>query len=449
MAMPSPAAKNEDAASTQGQRASGSPCGIKAAIPQGEQISLTIKPLPDESVPDLCRRLVRQLHAQAATPLHLLVYGNVRAGAATVDVLQKMSGHADWPLTWVEGADCNGGPIAGIQVHAFTGNVERIEFGGRVVGSVFTEGGAQQCLVGGLVPADRTLSRPDQTRRALEDLQTILARAGFALADAVRTWFFLDDILSWYGDFNRVRTEIYSGVKFRTGSHPASTGVGAKNTAGAALAVGAWAMQPLNSSVRAEAIASPLQCPASAYGSSFSRAMELTSATGRRLLISGTASIAPGGETLWPGDARQQVAQAMQVVEAILRSRGFGFSDLTRATAYFKRRADAQTFAEWHAARGLRLQHAVLVRCDICRDDLLFELEADAWSHTAPFVPFPLSAGRIMNDYFEIKSTGCPTTALSVEHKFNPHRDSDLLATGSVAISINDMGTRSFNSARQ
>jgi enamine deaminase RidA (YjgF/YER057c/UK114 family) len=122
-----------------------------------------------------------------------------------------------------------------------------------------------------------------------------------------------------------------------------------------------------------------LQCPAPAYGSSFSRAIELSSQSGRRLLLSGTASIAPGGQTLWPGAARQQVAQTMQVVEAILGSRGFGFSDLTRATAYFKRRADARVFTEWCGAHGLRLQPVTLAQCDICRDDLLFELEADAW----------------------------------------------------------------------
>jgi enamine deaminase RidA (YjgF/YER057c/UK114 family) len=260
--------------------------------------------------------------------------------------------------------------------------VERIEFNGRVAGSVFTEGCARQCLVGGLVPADRTLSRPDQTRHALEDLQAILARAGFQLADAVRTWFFLDNILSWYDDFNRVRTQMYSGVNFRSGSHPASTGVGAKNPAGGALTVAAWAMQPLNSSVRAKEIASPLQCPAPAYGSSFSRAMELTSASGRRLFISGTASIAPGGETLWLADARRQVAQTMQVVEAILHSRGFGLPDLTRATAYFKHGTEARAFTEWQVARNLQLQSVALVQCDLCRDDLLFELEADAWSST-------------------------------------------------------------------
>jgi len=179
----------------------------------------------------------------------------------------------------------------------------------------------------------------------------------------------------------------------------------ARNPAGAALTAGAWAMQPLTRCAHAQEIASPLQCPAPEYGSSFSRAMELSSASGRRLLISGTASIAHGGDTLWPGTARQQVAQTMQVVEAILRSRGFGFSDLTRATAYFKHRGDVQAFREWCAARAGRSLPVALVECDICREDLLFELEADAWSPTVQggcrvmsaakdlVQPWPCSAG--------------------------------------------------------
>jgi len=39
-----------------------------------------------------------------------------------------------------------------------------------------------------------------------------------------------------------------------------------------------------------------------------------------------------------------------------------------------------------------------------------------------------------LNDDSEIKSPGYPTTALSVEHKINPKRESDLLATNSVGI---------------
>jgi enamine deaminase RidA (YjgF/YER057c/UK114 family) len=132
----------------------------------------------------------------------------------------------------------------------------------------------------------------------------------------------------------------------------------------------------------AEEVASPLQCPAPAYGSSFSRAMEISTNGGRQLFISGTASIAPGGKTRWVGDVRKQVGLTMDVIEAILRSRRFLLEDLSRATAYFRRAADASVFAEWLAARQLSHLPVVSAECDVCRDDLLFELEAEAMAET-------------------------------------------------------------------
>ena len=348
------------------------------AIKTGEFITLTIAPQCGEEIQALCRRLVTQIRESAATPLHLLAFGDVRASAAALEALRKEFGRVDWPITWIEGAACDGGLIAGIHVQAFTGGVERIMFGGRVVGSVFTDGGARQCLIGGLTPAEKTVSRAEQTRLVLEDLQTVLAQAGFDLADTVRTWFFLEDILAWYDGFNRARTKIYSGMKFRTGSLPASTGVGAKNPAGAALALAAWACRPLGKNPGAAEVASPLQCPAPAYGSSFSRAMEIPSDAGSRLSISGTASIAPGGKSVWVGDVRKQIELTMDAVEAILRSRGLSLADLTRATAYFRHAGDAGIFAEWLVANRLADMPVVSAQCDVCRDDLLFELEAEA-----------------------------------------------------------------------
>jgi len=344
----------------------------------GTSFSLTLKPLPGEEISSLCRRLVAQVSERGATPLHLLVFGNADAAPAGMAALKKSFGRLEWPVTWVEGSDCDGKPIAGIQAYAFTGQVDRIERNGRVVGSVFTEGGARQCLVGGLSPTDPALGKEEQTAETLEELQAVLALAGFELTDTVRTWFFLENILAWYDAFNHARTKIYSGLKFRTGSLPASTGVGAKNPNGTALALAAWALQPLEQSARAVEIASPLQCPAPAYGSSFSRAMETPLDNGRRLFISGTASIAPGGKTLWIDDMRKQVELSMDVIEAILRSRGFTFANFTRATAYFRHAADARIFSEWLVANKLEHMPVVSAQCDVCRDDLLFELEAEA-----------------------------------------------------------------------
>lgn len=326
-------------------------------------------------------RLALALQEFEADIVHLMVFGNINAHSAVTEALMRILGNIDWPVTWVEGAACDDSPLAGLQAFAFSGGqVRRIRLGRRVVSSVFEDGAFRHCLLGGLLPEENSSSGADQTKQTLDRLEKALVQSGFLFSDLIRTWFYLDGMLDWYDDFNQVRTQAYSGIEFRTGSLPASTGIGGRNPAATALVAGAWAVRPLNGAARVQEVPSPLQCPAPAYGSSFSRAMEISSPAGCRLFVSGTASIAPDGRTLWQRDARKQIAQTMHVVEAILQSRGLSWSELTRATAYFKHRADARFFGEWCAARGGFSPAVVLANCDVCRDDLLFELELDAWS---------------------------------------------------------------------
>ena len=287
-------------------------------------------------------------------------------------------GDATWPVTWVEGESCNGAKLAGVQIFAARGrNLQRIRLGHRVVGTVFEDGNARHCVLGGLAPTSVALHRPAQVQQLLGNLECVLDLAGFEMADVMRTWFYNDDILSWYGEFNRVRTALYSGVKWRTGATPASTGVSGRNPDGAALAVAAWAVRPLDATASVREIISPLQCPAPNYGSSFSRAVEVQSGGLRRLFVSGTASIYSGGETAHVGNIRKQVELTMEVIVALLQAREMSWSDVTRATAYFKNPGYQAYFAEWCAVRQATLP-VVNVNCDICRDDLLWELELDA-----------------------------------------------------------------------
>ena len=137
-------------------------------------------------------------------------------------------------------------------------------------------------------------------------------------------------------------------------------------------------MRPIAREAHAKEIGSPLQCPAPAYGSAFSRAMEINSGGWRRLLVSGTASIFPGGETAWVGNAKKQVDLSMEVVGAILQSRGMNFHDVTRATAYFQHPSFKPYFDAWLDARDLRHLPVVPTHSVICRGDLLFEIELDA-----------------------------------------------------------------------
>src|ERR1039458_3172085 len=108
----------------------------------------------------------------------------------------------------------------------------------------------------------------------------------------------------------------------RAEGFPASTGVGGRNPMGAALAAAAWAVRLHDPAAKVMHFApSPEQCPASSYGSAFSRAVEIGSAGFRRLLVSGTASIASDGKTEHIGDAQAQIERSMQVMEAILEWR--------------------------------------------------------------------------------------------------------------------------------
>jgi len=343
------------------------------------EFTLTLEPRSGEDLVDLFRRLHLALKESDAKILKLMIYGPVRMAVTATEAMQRVFGEVNWPLTWVEGLPCHSACIAGIQAFAVKGGeVTRLTLGARVVGSVFEDGDARWCWLGGLGPGQNVGTRIEQTQRTLDQLQAALAQAHFSIGDLVRTWFFLDGLLEWYDDFNEVRARVYSPTKFRIGSFPASTGVAGRNPAGTALTLGAWAMQPLTTQAKVEEVSSPLQCPACAYGSRFSRAVEIQSGGIRRLLVSGTASIDPNGQTAHLDDVGAQIRLSMQVVEAILESRRLSFADVTRATAYFKSPTDTAAFAEWCDRRELRNLPVVNTGCDICRPDLLFEVELDA-----------------------------------------------------------------------
>ena len=340
---------------------------------------LTQSMRPGEPITAVFNRLGESLAAQSAEVLSVMVYGSLDAHAAIEQAMRDSLGEATWPVTWVEGASCESAPLAGVQVYAVSSRpVTRIWLGRRVVGSVYEDSGARYCLLGGLGPNSIELRRPAQGQQMFGNLEAALELAGFELADIIRTWFYNEDILAWYDDFNRVRSAHYANVRFRTGSIPASTGVSGRNPAQAGLAVAAWAMRPLGPNAHAQEIGSPLQCPAPAYGSSFARAMEIDSGGWRRLLVSGTASIFPDGRTAWTGNPFKQVDLTMEVVSAILHSRLMTFRDVTRAIAYFKHPLFKPYFDAWCAVRDLKHMPVVAVHCDICRDDLLFEIELDA-----------------------------------------------------------------------
>lgn len=258
------------------------------------------------------------------------------------------------------------------------GPVTPILQNGRVVGTKYEDAYAEYVLLMGVTPDDFAASREEQARSVFNNVAKVLEQEGYTFHDVVRTWLYLDQLLEWYDVLNRVRDEFFEKHGIFGGFVPASTGIGCANSLGAAMIAGAIAMRAKDGRATKAMLDSPLQCSALDYRSSFSRAAEIVTPEWRTVFVSGTASIAPGGETVHHDDAEQQVALTMDVVKAILETRGMSFTDSVRAIAYIKRPEDRPAWQNWLKANGLPADYAQEMIADVCRDDLLFELELDA-----------------------------------------------------------------------
>ena len=236
-------------------------------------------------------------------------------------------------------------------------------------------------LIKAVLPDDLSSSPYEQASSAFTALERELFEADMSFSDVVRTWIYADRILEWYADFNRARDGFFKSRGVYGRYVPASTGIGWTNDAGARLVLGAFAARAKNpGSLTFEALPSPLQCPALEYGSSFSRAAEIRTPAWTRVVVSGTASIRPNShEVAHKGDIDAQIDCTMKAVEAIYRSRGMTFSDVSGALVYLKDERYRENWDRWLDAHPeYPREHSRAIVADVCRDEWLFEIESDA-----------------------------------------------------------------------
>ena len=269
------------------------------------------------------------------------------------------------------------GAPGGVQVRTLSGvSSTPLLDEGLVIGRCFEDSDAKYCILGNLRPRNPSAAPGEQTLDVLQRIQMALESVDMDFRHVVRTWFYNDRILDWYAEFNTARSEFFErhGITLI----PASTGIGVSNTAGAALVAKAIAVAPKNQTVSIRRVESPLQSEASNYGSAFSRALEVADRAARVLYISGTASIEANGETAHVGDAAKQIEKTVEVAEAILARNGMSLSDTVRAIGYFRRREHIPLWHQYCRNRDLSAFPIILTECEVCRRDLLFEIEIDA-----------------------------------------------------------------------
>ena len=132
------------------------------------------------------------------------------------------------------------------------------------------------------------------------------------------------------------------------------------------------------------AISSPVVLnEASQYGSAFTRGLRVDLPGGiTHLLISGTASIGPNGETLYAGDFRAQLWRTYHNITKLLESERANWHDIVRTTCYI--RDIERDYAEFNSVRNEFFTALGLdpfpastgIQARICRSDLLVEIEA-------------------------------------------------------------------------
>jgi enamine deaminase RidA (YjgF/YER057c/UK114 family) len=118
--------------------------------------------------------------------------------------------------------------------------------------------------------------------------------------------------------------------------------------------------------------------------SSFSRGLRIDLGAFSILLISGTASVGPNGETLYPGDFRAQTRRTYDNITALLEAEGATWKDIVRTTCYLRDiDRDYEAFNEertvFYQAQDLDpLPASTGIQAHLCRPDLLVEIEAIA-----------------------------------------------------------------------
>ncbi len=110
----------------------------------------------------------------------------------------------------------------------------------------------------------------------------------------------------------------------------------------------------------------------------FSRALLIEDENLTELQVSGTASINESGETVYIDDPYQQIKKTLINVGALLEQANMNFNDFVESTCFFKKEAYYQEFLAAVKELNIGEFSNSFVIGDVCRDNLLFELDGIA-----------------------------------------------------------------------
>jgi enamine deaminase RidA (YjgF/YER057c/UK114 family) len=331
--------------------------------------------------------------------LHERIFGSLNARAAVLQARRKALAarglEDDAPPTYVQGRPLWGEGLAGVELWAVrpgpSAALRTVRHEGVPCGRAWERGSGRlmvlQSVHGGRPGGGPQPPRAAQAEGMFDRANAILKAQGAAYGDVVQTWVYVSQILQWYDEFNGARNRRYKefglmGRELPAGVGPrlpASTGIMGDNPFGAACV-----MDVLTVSAGPEGgpdvayLSNVEQSEAFAYGSAFSRGACIREADVTHVHVSGTAAIDQRGTSLFVQDPEAQMERTFEIVGALLAQEGATLHDVCEATVFLKRPEDAPAFERVAAEQGLSEMPAVRVQADVCRGELLFEMDGIA-----------------------------------------------------------------------
>ncbi len=338
--------------------------------------------------------ILRWISEHGMQLVHERIFGSLSAQpevvAARAQALTAAGIKADSCFNYVQGRPIFGEGLAGMLVQAVRPDEgsavqTRIEDDG-MAARIWLMNGARYFLLHG-VHGPSGEARAAQAGAMFVRASELLQREGASYRDVIRTWIYLSRILEWYGDLNRARDAKYAEFQLMPDLDadpnvpdlrlPASTGIEGDNPFGSACTMDVLAISGAARPVIHQ-MANKVQKDAFRYGSAFSRGACVRDAQMTRIEISGTASIDETGKSTHIDDLPAQVAHTLDAVGALLATEGASLADIAGATVFLKDAADYARYREVAHQRGLDDLPAVYVHADVCRADLLFEMDGTA-----------------------------------------------------------------------
>ena len=324
------------------------------------------------------------------------VYGlsSFRKDAAVIRnrCIKKMLEKAEVPFTYIGSIPCIGGKIAGVQIIGVIQRdkktkIDTIFFKGNPIGRVFETDDFKGIYLSGIsgLRKDRKEEKQSLARQAeyiVEQCQDVFGKHGMTAENIVRTWIYFPRILHWYKRFNKIRAKFFKKFGLISGNKtylPASTGIQGGGRPKEEIFLDMIAFIPKKKQVGSASIMrSNRQKEARKYGATFSRGVEVKTGNSSLFHISGTASINPKGETIYLHDEQGQITETLINICALLATKNARLNDIVLTAAYCKNKKTYEVFRDVTKFLGLDYIPFIPVYADVCRGELLFEIDAIA-----------------------------------------------------------------------